>query len=198
MFKEMDYHFKELSMLKDSEVQDFFQSFRWDFISHQVIIQGMYMMFTPSKTAKADCKIIKQAYPIGNEIFVSSGKSANIRFKMTTLHEFIKLVRKPHEKLLILYTQRMAKKSKAFKKKLDRFEWQMEDYKDFKWDDRVCKFEYHTAFYFYYFLKIRFMTTFDGRDAFTNSEEDYAIKKNLVMIELLTRFKSIPITINKD
>ena len=71
----------------------------------------------------------------------------------------------------------------------------MADYRDFKWDDS-SQFEYHTAFYCYLYLKIRFLTTFDGHEAFT--KHDRAIKRDLIMIELLTRFKSIPITINKD
>lgn len=74
----------------------------------------------------------------------------------------------------------------------------MEDYKDFRWDDNFCKFEFHCAFYFYYFLKIRFMTTTDGVGAFTKSLADQAIKTNLIMIELLTRFKHIPIKLHKD
>ena len=63
-----------------------------------------------------------QAYALGNEIFVPTSKTARISFKMTTLAQFIKDVRRPHEKLFILYTQRKAKKSKAYKQKLDRFE----------------------------------------------------------------------------
>ena len=50
---------------------------------------------------------------------------------MITLKEFIKLVRTPHEKLRISYTQTIPKKSKAFKKSLDRFQWRIEDIKDF-------------------------------------------------------------------
>ena len=91
---------------------------------------------------------------------------------MINLKEFIKLVRTPHEKLRISYTQTIPKKSKAFKKSLDKFQWRIEDIRDFKYDDRVSKFEYHTSFYFFYFLKIKFLTTHDCSSVFSNAKED--------------------------
>lgn len=109
---------------------------------------------------------------------------------MTTLKEFIELVRTPHEKLRISYTQKVPKKSKAYAKQLSKFQMRIDDIKDFKYDDRVSKFEYHSAFYFYYYLLIRYMTTHDCSAPFiTHSEKTLTIKRNLIMIELLTRFK---------
>ena len=75
---------------------------------------------------------------------------------MVTLKEFIKLVRIPHEKFRIFYTQEIYKKSKAFKKRIDKFQYNIHDIKDFKYDERVSRFEYHTAFYFFYFMMIKY------------------------------------------
>ena len=122
-------------------------------------------------------------------------KAANLA-KILNMKEFVKMMRFPHEYIKIYYCQEMEFDGKAFRKLLKSFEVNYYDYRDYQYDDRRNKFEYHCAFYFFHYLRILNQRSTKCTELF-KGVEDKRTNKKLCMIEILTRFKEYPIKIIK-
>ena len=117
-------------------------------------------------------------------------KSNSFPTKIVSLEKFIKQMKFPHEHIKILYHQEMTFQSKAFLRLLKKFEDNYYDFKDFKYDDRRNKFEYHLSFYFFHYLSVLSQRSTQCFELFKRCErcQTCHYRKKLCKIELLTRF----------
>ena len=109
----------------------------------------------------ASANVIKSASldPLSLQIHCTVSKKEHFQAKIVSMDDFLKQLRFANEHIKILYVQDLALNNSGAERQrirslIEAFESKYHDLLDWQHDDRRNKFEFHCAFYFYYYISV--------------------------------------------